>query len=141
MQITVKARQVGKKRNLIDNETIEIADIGLQPTVKALLLAVVEQQVNAFNCKPFEKNLLPFLDKETIDMQVDTGKVGFGSIYNENKADVTAAQATALQAFEDGMFVLFANETECKTLDAEITLESDTVLTFIRLTFLAGGYW
>jgi hypothetical protein len=141
MRLNVKAKQVGRKHPLIDTKPIEIDDIGTQPSVSQLILAVVKQQVTAYNQKPLEKNLLPFLDKNEIDGQAATGKVGFGSIYNENKADLPIAQSTALQAFEDGLFALFVNEEECSSLEQTITLEEDTVITFIRLTFLAGSYW
>ncbi len=141
MQITVKAKQAGRKHALIENKIIEIEDIGKTPLLQDLLKAVVKQQVEEYNRKSVEKNLLPFLSKDEIEEKSETGKVGFGSIYNENKADVTKAQETVLQAFEDGMFSVFADDFEVKTLSEEIKLTDSSVITFIRLTFLAGSYW
>jgi len=140
MLLHIRGKQVGRKHDLITKD-IEIDDIGLQPTIQQLILAVVKQQVDAFNQKPYEKNLLPFLDKDAIDEQASTGKVGFGSIYNEKKVAIDVAGSTALQAFEDGMFALFVNDEECNTLHQTITLNNETVVTFIRLVFLAGSFW
>lgn len=141
MRITVKAKQAGKKHPLIDNKIIEIDDIGNNPKLSELLRAVVKQQVEEYNSKTAEKTLLPFLSKEEIDSQVSDGKVSFGTIYSENKADLEKAQETALQAFEDGMFAVFADEEEIQKLHDEIHFTDETVITFIRLTFLAGSYW
>jgi hypothetical protein len=141
MQLTVSAKQLGQKRALISNKAIEIEDIGPSPTVQRLIEAVVDQQVREYNSKPLERNLLPFLDQQAIDANATTGKLGFGSIYNEAKADPSAAKKTALQAFEDGLFVVFADDKEFTHADETIDIHPTTVITFIRLTFLAGSYW
>lgn len=141
MQITVKAKRAGRKHALIENKVIEIDEIGVTPTLSEFLKAIVKQQVAEYNSKTSEKNLLPFLSKEEISNQAESGKVGFGTIYNENKANLTEARETALQAFEDGMFAVFADDDEIQKLDDVIHLNETTIITFIRLTFLAGSYW
>lgn len=141
MQLTVSAKQLGRKNALIMNKVIEIEDIGPNPTVRRLLEAVVDQQVRDYNSKPLEKNLLPFLDQETIDIAEKSGKIGFSSIYNDTKADSAEAQKVALQAFADGLFVLFADDQEFSKSEETINIHSTTIITFIRLTFLAGSYW
>lgn len=141
MQLTISAKQLGRKQPLITQQVIDIEDIGPRPTVAELIEAVVLQQVAAFNSKPNEINLLPVMGKQAIDNRADSGKVGFGSIYNEAKADPSKAVATALLAFQDGMFVLFADEEEYTKPDQVIHLQEHTVITFIRLTFLAGSSW
>ena len=141
MELKIKVKQPGRKHPLIDNKLIEIEDIGVNPTARQLIKAVVAQQVNEYNGKPHEKNLLAFLSPSQTNEQAISGKISFGSIYNENKADVAKAQETALQAFDDGMFALFVNDDEITKLDQSILFANDTVITFIRLTFLAGSYW
>ena len=141
MKITVKAKQAGRKHALLENTEIEIENIGQTPLLEDFLNAIVKQQVEEYNRKPAEKNLLPFLSKREIQQQSESGKVGFGVIYNENKVDITKAQETARQAFEDGMFSVFADEAEIRSLKDKLELNDSTVITFIRLTFLAGSYW
>jgi hypothetical protein len=141
MEIIVNVKQPGRKHPLINNAIISIADIGQSPTAAALIEAVVDQQVQAYNAKRVEMNILPFLSDAQTQEQAATGKIGFGSIYNENKASPEQARKTALQAFEDGMFALFLDETEITELNTIVHLTDTTVITFIRLTFLAGSYW
>ncbi|PWV56087.1 hypothetical protein [Chitinophaga sp. S165] len=140
MELIINVKQAGRKQALLERQMIEIDDIGNQPSLHNLITAVVKQQVITYNSKPFEKNLLPFLTDEQIADKASAGKIGFGSIYNEQKADVVKAQETALQAFEDGMYAVFADDEELKLLSGQLNLSPDTVITFIRLTFLAGGY-
>lgn len=141
MQITFKAKQAGRKHALIENRKIEIENIGEKPTLEALIKAIVKQQVEEFNTKSPEKNLVSFLSKDDIAEQASNGKVGFKTIYNDNKADVEKAQETALLAFNDGLFSVFADDTEIQKTTDEIEIRDATVFTFIRLTFLAGSYW
>ena len=70
-----------------------------------------------------------------------SGKVGFGNIYNEKKADVSRAQENVIMAFEDGLVRVFIGDCEQEKLDDNIDLKEGDVLTFIRLTFLAGRMW
>lgn len=141
MQIFIQVKQPGRKLPLMEKKSILIADPDGPLDLRQLVLAIVAQQVDDYNSKPLEKNLLPFLNKSAIEQQAALGKVAFGAIYNENKADKITAQQTALQAFEDGMYAVFANEDELSSLDDLITITPETVFTFIRLTFLAGSIW
>jgi hypothetical protein len=47
--------------------------------------------------------------------------------------------ATALQAFEDGLYLVIIDEVERRSLDEPVHLAEDSQLVFIRLTFLAGA--
>lgn len=141
MELTIKVKQPGSKHALIDNKIISVEDIGNFPIAEKLIIAIVQHQVGEYNNKPKEKNLLPFLSDAETTEQIRNGKVSFGSIYNENNADASKATSTALQAFEDGMFALFIDDDEVINLSQAITLNPNTIITFIRLTFLAGSYW
>lgn len=141
MKLIINVKAAGRKHAILEKQHAEIDDLGNNPSVQELITAVVKQQVNAYNSKPFEKNVLPFLTSEQIEGQTASGKVGFGSIYNEQKADPAKAQEAALQAFEDGMYAVFADERELTKLSELVALTPETVITFIRLTFLAGSYW
>jgi len=98
MEIKVSVKQLGKKRPIVSQKTIEIEALPSSPNLQHLIKAVVKQQVYVFNQKLEEKPLIPFLLKEDIDQNTKKGKVGFGSIYNDKKADDQAAIANALLA-------------------------------------------
>jgi len=141
MEIKISVKQLGKKRPVIEQKKIEIEDLPPSPILQHLITSVVRQQVRAFNEKIEKKPMISFLLKEEINQKTKTGKVGFGNIYNDEKADEQAAIDNALLAFQDGIYCVFIDEEQIEKLDQSIVLKSESVLTFVRLTFLAGSYW
>lgn len=144
MDIKITAKQLGKKHPLLQEKIFKIKELEQFCSLKDLLEAIVEQQVNQYNHKDREKensgktkmpkdNYLPLL--------TDTGKIGFNVTYNLNKADIEKAKEQTIQAFEDGLFAVFWDEEELTNLNQQIEITLDKTLTFIRLTFLAGSYW
>ncbi len=85
--------------------------------------------------------LVPFLTESEISDQSTAGKIGFGRIYSDKKADSKKAVETALQGFEDGLFRIIIGDVEATELDEPLTIHENDILTFIRLTFLAGRLW
>lgn len=141
MEIKVTIKQLGKKHPFLKEQPLEIADIGHTPTLQQFLLAVVEQQVTAFNERREAKNVLPFLTESQVQAQISTGKVGFNDVYNNKKADLEKAQTRMLEAFGDGLFAVFCDEEQLENLDETITINKKSVFTFFRLAFLSGTYW
>ena len=144
MEIKVTVKQLGKKYPVLSEQKIEIAYEDSNISLENLLELIVQQQVDAFNAKSFEledEDYAKIPQDSYLNILTDTGKVGFGSIYNLKKADVQKAQENAIQAFEDGMFAVFYNDEQLEDLTQTIDLSLQHPFTFIRLTFLAGSYW
>lgn len=144
MKINVTVKQLGRKHPILTTEPLEIAFEGSDISLENLLRLVVRQQVEAFNVKSFEledEDYAKIPTENYLNILTDTGKVGFGSIYNQKKADLEKAQENVIQAFEDGMFAVFYNDEQLDNLTQNINLSLQHTLTFIRLTFLAGSYW
>lgn len=144
MEIKVTVKQLGKKHPVLSEQNIEIAYEEANITLENLLKLIVQQQVDEFNTKSFEledEDYAKIPQDNYLNLLTDTGKVGFGSIYNLKKADLQKAQENAIQAFEDGMFAVFYNEEQLESLTQTIDLGLKHTFTFIRLTFLAGSYW
>lgn len=144
MEIKVTVKQLGKKHPVLSEQKIDIAYDDSNISLENLLKLIVQQQVEAFNTKSFELEDEDYTKIPTdnyLNILTDTGKVGFGSIYNLKKADVQKAQENAIQAFEDGMFAVFYNDEQLEDLTQTINLDLQHTFTFIRLTFLAGSYW
>lgn len=144
MEIKVTVKQLGRKHPVLSEQPLEIGHHEHSISLEQLLKRIVQQQVEAFNAKSFEtedadRTQTPF--ENYLNILTDTGKAGFGSIYNEKRADLQKAQENAIQAFEDGMFAVFCDETRLEDLQQTIDLSTQPVFTFIRLTFLAGSYW
>lgn len=141
MHIHFSVKQMAKKRPFIKQQHIDIpGEYGQPYSLQHILATIVQHQVAAFNQRKEEKSLIGFLQESELQAQADTGKVGFGTSYNNQQADVDKAIAAVLQAVEDGIIVVFLDEEECQ-LDSQIILSEDSLFTFIRLTFLTGSFW
>ena len=106
-------------------------------TTRDLITALTALGVKDYNARKDEGQLLPYLTREEIAGQAERGKIAFG-LRNGEDADESAAIQNAIQCFEDGIYRIFAGETELTALNDEIPQANDTVFTFIRLTMLSG---
>jgi hypothetical protein len=52
---------------------------------------------------------------------------------------VEQAIGTALEAFEDSIYLVILDEKEHRDLDAQVYVQAESRITFVRLTLLAGG--
>ena len=139
MDIYVRVKAIGKRKDILAPTpyTIQCEFCSL----RQLLTAVVQKEVAQYNSKDTGAQLMPFLTQQALDDQAKIGKVSFGTIYSDKKADPGKAVANAIQCWEDGLVRVFLNEEELTDMDAPLTIEAQSVLTFIRLTFLAGSVW
>ncbi|NLS80168.1 MAG: hypothetical protein GXY76_23265 [Chloroflexi bacterium] len=67
------------------------------------------------------------------------GKVDTGGHEARQTVDPQAAVATALQAFEDRLYLVFVDGQQQMSLDAAIALAPGSRVSFVRLVALAGG--
>lgn len=139
MDIYVRVKAIGKRKDILAPTPYTIPD-GIC-SLRQLLSTVVQKEVAQYNSKETEAQLIPFLTKQELDDQAKIGKVSFGTIYSDKKADPVKAVTNAIQCWEDGLVRVLMNEEELTDLDAPLTIEAQSVLTFIRLTFLAGSIW
>ena len=139
MQVYVRLKQLVRRRDVLAPIPYEIPD-GIS-SLRQLLTAVAQQEARRYNEKESEAQLIAFLTPEEIDTQASAGKVGFGSVYSQRKADPEAAAKNALRCWEDGLVRVFINDNEVTEADRLLTMEENSVLTFIRLTFLSGRMW
>ena len=139
MQVFVRVKALGKRRDVLPMKPYTLQDgIG---SLRALLTAFVKAEVERYNGKDTEGPLLAALSAEEIREQAESGKVGFGRLWSDRKADAERAVKTAIQAFEDGLVRVLMDETELRELDAPLTVPEGAVFTFVRLTFLSGRMW
>lgn len=139
MDIYVRVKAIGKRKDILAPTPYAIPD-GIC-SLRQLLTAVVQNEVAQYNSKEAEAQLIPFLTQQELEDQAKIGKVSFGTIYSDKKADPGKAVTNAIGCWEDGLVRVFMNEEELTDLDALLTIEAQSVLTFIRLTFLAGSIW
>ena len=73
--------------------------------------------------------------------QAEAGKISFGRIYSDKKADEAKAAENAVQCFEDGLVRVFQEGQELTGLEDPLHIQEGDCFTLIRLTFLAGRLW
>lgn len=142
MQLYFSVKQLGKKKPLILKKAIDIPLFQPLVNLRRLISAIVFEQVSAYNSKEVdnldEDSSIKF---EAAIPLVSHGKIGFGKIYNDKKADYEMALENALQSFEDGLYLVFYGEQEIKSLAEDIDISENNVFSFVRLVFLSGGYF
>ena len=139
MDIYVRVKAIGKRKDILAPTPYTIPD-GIC-SLRQLLTAVVQKEVAQYNSKQAEAQLIPFLTQQEVDDQSKIGKASLATTYSAKKADPSQAATHAIGCWEDGMVRVFLHEAELTDLDAPLTIEAQSVLTFIRLTFLAGSIW
>ena len=136
MNVYIKLKSVGKRRPVLENVPYSLPD-GVS-SLRQLIEVIVRQEVDKYNSRGLETMLIPFLTEAEIADQSTVGKVGFGRLYSEKKADPDKAVEIAWQGFEDGLFRVVIEESEAAELDSYLEIQDGQRITFIRLTFLAG---
>lgn len=137
MELQLQLKKLGKKKVKQVQFTLDETP----KTLEQLLITCVKKQVEAFNNKRLEVNVVGFLSPSQIEEQAQNGKVDFGEIYNKTLANQQDAINNILLAFKDGLFVVFVDDEEITDLSTPLNLTSNSVIAFIRLTFLVGTYW
>lgn len=140
MKIFVTMKQLGKRRDVRGRIPFDLPEA--PRTLRDLLIMMVKAMVAQYNARQQETPVFHYLaEDDLLNSAEQTGKVGFGTRYNENDADPERAVTTAIQAFEDGLYRVFTGNTELTSLDTPLELAQDETITLIRLTMLAGRMW
>lgn len=139
MQIFVRVKVAGKRKDALQSTPYSIPD-GITD-LRQLLIAIVNSEVDRYNKKDADAQVIPFLTAEQIDDQAVAGKVSFGTIFSDKKANKQKAVENAIQCWQDGLVRVFMNDTELTELDTPLSIPENAEFTFIRLTFLAGRMW
>ena len=141
--VTISGKAVGRKKPLFADYSIafppDLKGDGDNITLRDLIARVVRTEVAAFKHRQAERRLIHALTAKQIDEGADKGKIAMGGSDLKQEVDEDAAVGTALQAFEDGLYLVIVDGEEHKELDREVYLQPDSRVAFLRLTLLAGG--
>lgn len=138
--ILVNVKQLGKRIKQIDAVEFEL---DCQPaTLEELICSCVRRSVENYNQRLEQKETAAQpISEDEISALAMAGKVAFGLLFSDKKADEQKAQDTALESFKDGLFRVFLDDEELEDLEKEIEIKEKSEVTFIRLTMLAGRIW
>ena len=139
MIIYARVKAAGRRRDVLAPVPFEIADS--TGSLRELLTALTEAEVNRYNRTQADPQLIFCLTDEEITAQADSGRVSFGRIFSDRKADPCAAIQNTIACWEDGLIRVFMGDLELTDLDAPITIREHQEFTLLRLAFLAGRMW
>jgi len=140
--LTISGKTLGQKKPLFADFSIPITPEGNDEeglTLRRLIERIVRQEIAAFEQRQMDRQLIQCLTASQIDDAVERGKIHSGGSDLRQQVDLESAISAALQAFEDGIYLVVLDGTEQRELDRRIDLLPDSRLTFIRLSLLAGG--
>ena len=137
MKIIINVKGLSRKK-IIHQEEVEL--INKVSTTKDLITELVKINVEKFNKKIDDKDILSIMTNEYIAEAARSGKIG-DEVHGDKKANLEKALDTAYLAFEDGLYCIFINDEQSEKLDDNLNLKDGDILTFIRLTMLAGRMW
>jgi hypothetical protein len=140
--LTISGKALGRKKPLFADWSIpfppDLGDGG-SLTLRDLIDRVVRAEVEAFKKRQQERKLFRALTERQIQEAAGKGKIEMGGSELDQKVDPNEAVATALEAFEDGLYLVVVDEQEQHSLDAQVYLRPDSKVAFVRLVMLAGG--
>ena len=137
MKIIVNVKGLSRKK-VIHQEELELKD--KISTTKDLIIELVKINVEKFNKKIDERDILSIMTNENIAKAARIGKIG-DEVHGDKKANLEKALDTAYLSFEDGLYCIFINNKQSEKLDDSLNLKDGDILTLIRLTMLAGRMW
>jgi hypothetical protein len=141
--LVVEGRVPGRSRPLFSDWHVELppetTPSGGRLTLRALLAMLVRKEVTAFRERQERSRLTRVLSSLQIEEAAERGKVDMGGKLLRQHVVEDEAIGTALQAFEDGLYLVFVDDHQATGLDEEVYVSAETRLTFIRLVALAGA--
>lgn len=140
----IETRVLGKRARPLDDWSVpglpggDVGDDG-GLTLRELIARLVRSEVAAFEKRERARRFVRVLSADEIERGAARGKVDPGGRAPTGPVDVEGAVGAALQAFEDGLYLVILDGVEQRDLDAQVFPTPDSRLVFLRLTFLAGA--
>ncbi|GHO79915.1 hypothetical protein KSD_76860 [Ktedonobacter sp. SOSP1-85] len=148
--LRVEARMIGKRQpfdapwqvTLSPDMLCTATDTGHGILLRDLIAALVRAETQAFRLRQQERRILHVLSAQEINNAARTGKVSMGGeeeLVVPVEVNEDEAVQVALQAFEDGIYLVFLDGQPQRHLDSSVQLRPESYLLFIRLVALVGG--
>ena len=143
MTLTISTRSLGRRKPLLDDFAVPPPPIARGESedyrLRHLIEHVVRAQVDAFRRRQDAMRFDRVLSARQIDAGAARGKIDPAAKERVQTIDEEDAVATALIAFEDGLYLVLVDGVEHRDLEDRVALRPDSSLVFLRLAFLAGA--
>ncbi len=142
MALKVSTRTLGGRKPLLDDFSVPPPPAhggGDDLRLRDVIEHVVRHEVARFRQRQEARRFDRVLSEAHIAEAASRGRVDPASKHLKQEVDPDEAVGNALQAFEDGLYLVIIDEVERRSLDEPVRLAEESRLSFIRLTFLAGA--
>ncbi|MFK8056288.1 MAG: hypothetical protein AB8F78_09245 [Saprospiraceae bacterium] len=131
----IQLKRLGKRKMIEQAWSLDGLSIHV---LRDLVTAFVTREVARYNSEVDNPTHIAYLLPAEIQVQGESGKIGFGDQAKRSVVNLEEAIDAALLAHTDGLYAVFIDEGEIQHLDDAVELREDTTIAIIRLTFLAG---
>jgi len=143
MTLTVCGRAIGSRRPLFADWSVPIDpdDVGGRSglTLRDLIALIVRAEIESYVIRHEARRLDRVLSRKDIDTGDAAGRIAPEARESPAPPNFDEALDTALQAFEDGLYLVVIDGCEMQDLDAQVFVKPESRITFVRLVFLAGA--
>ncbi|MBQ1389436.1 MAG: hypothetical protein IIY78_07400 [Clostridia bacterium] len=139
VEVKINVKTVSGKKNKVTTRSMMFDDN--ISTVRQLITAAVKNCVDEYIERRETSELFNVLSPVDIENKAQLGKVAFNVNYGEKLPNLQTSVDNALEAFEDGIVVIFADDKKLESLDEFVDIKSTESLTFIKLVMLSGRIW
>ena len=108
-------------------------------TLRELIALAVREELAAFSERRVERTFAQVLTDERLAAGRAAGRIDSGERRSPPPPSPDVAVGTAIEAFEDGLFLVLVDGRQETDLDAQVFVAADSTVTFVRLVALAGG--
>jgi hypothetical protein len=143
--LTISGKIVGKSQNLFTTWQMTLPLGVTSPsanqrfTLAELLTQIVQTEIRAFRDRQSQRRLTKVLGLVEIETGAALGKIDSGGSDLDQVVDEQRAIENALQAFQDGFYLVFIDDQQQEDLTELVDLKANSELLFLRLTPLVGG--
>lgn len=143
--LTISGKIVGKSQNLFTTwqMTLPLGAVSSldsqRLTLAELLTQIVQAEIRAFSDRQSQRRMTKVLGLVEIEAGVALGKIDSGGSDLDQVVDEQGAIENALQAFQDGFYLVFIDDQQQENLADLVDLQANSELLFLRLTPLVGG--
>jgi hypothetical protein len=140
--LAIETKTLGQRRPALDAWHMPVtlpsdpAEAGLP--LRDLLTAIVTAEVAAFHDRQQARRLDRVLAPEQIEDGAARGKINAGAT-EPQAVSLADAIATALQAFEDRLYLVLVDGAPAQSLDERVAVGAGSRVSFVRLVPLIGG--
>jgi hypothetical protein len=108
-------------------------------TLRELITLAVREELAAFSERRIERTFAQVLTEQRIAAGRAAGRIDSGQRHTAPPPSPEVAVGTAIEAFEDGLFLVLVDGRQETQLEAQVLVAADSTVTFVRLVALSGG--